>query len=120
MNVVADEGVEASVVARLRQLGVRVWYVAEMAPASTDSEVFELANEHSAILLTADKDFGAMVFQQRRVTSGVVLIRLHGMASRRKAELVTDLFRKHSEQLPRAFTVLTADKVRIRPRPGND
>jgi predicted nuclease of predicted toxin-antitoxin system len=81
------------------------------------SEVFRLANDQNAILLTADKDFGAIVFQQRRVTSGVVLIRLHGMSSEHKAELVADLFDKHSERLRHAFTVLTPDNIRIRPGP---
>jgi hypothetical protein len=38
MSVVADEGVDVSIVDRLRTQGSSVWYVAEMAPASTDSE----------------------------------------------------------------------------------
>lgn len=118
MNVVADEGIDASIVARLRQQGIEVWYVAEMAPTSTDSEVFKLANDHDAILLTADKDFGAIVFQQGRVTSGIVLIRLHGVASEQKAALVAELFAKNTDRLRGAFTVLTPEKVRIRPRPG--
>ncbi|SRR5690554_6640140 len=120
MNVVADESIDASIVSRLRAEGVNVWYIAEIAPSSTDSEVFRLSNNHDAILLTADKDFGAIVFQQRRVTSGVVLIRLNGLMSRQKAELVADLFKKHAEQLRLAFTVLTPEKVRIRPRPHMD
>lgn len=114
-SIVADEGVEAAIVERLREQGEDVWYVAEMAPSISDEEVLALANERGALLLTADKDFGAIVFQQGLITSGVILIRLHGVEAERKAELVTALFQEHAEELARAFTVLTPEKVRIRP-----
>ena len=120
MNIVADEGVDAPIVIRLRQEGHRVWYVAELAPSISDEEVFNLANEHEAILLTADKDFGAIVFQQRQVNAGVVLLRLHGASSSEKVEKVTDLFEMHREEVQGAFVVLTRDRVRIRPQPGTD
>lgn len=119
MKIVADEGVDKSIVNRLRERGDAVWYVAEMAPSIPDEGVFKLANEKEAILLTADKDFGAIVFQQRRVTSGIVLIRISGIDAERKADLVEALFEEHGNELRGAFTVLTPEKVRIRPRPLN-
>jgi len=115
-SIVADEGVEAAIVERLREQGEDVWYVAEMAPSISDEEVFALTNERGALLLPADKDFGAIVFQQGLVTSGVVLIRLHGLDADQKAELVAALFRVHADELVHAFTVLTPDRVRIRPQ----
>ena len=33
-------------------------------------------NERGALLVTADKDFGELVFRQGRVHSGVILLRL--------------------------------------------
>jgi predicted nuclease of predicted toxin-antitoxin system len=118
MNIVADEGVDAPIVVRLRREGYQVWYVAELAPSISDDEVFALANQHDAILLTADKDFGAIVFQQRRVTAGVVLLRLHGETLAQKAERVAVIFAEYAEELGHAFTVLTPDRIRIRPQPG--
>lgn len=115
-SIVADEGVEAAIVERLREEGRDVWYIAEMAPSISDAEVFALTNERDALLLTADKDFGAIVFQQGLVTSGVILTRLHGVEADQKAELVAALLREHGEELVHAFTVLTPDKVRIRPQ----
>ncbi len=61
MNILADEGVDRPIVDRLRQDGHRVWYVAEMAPASSDEDVLALANAESAVLLTADTDFGELI-----------------------------------------------------------
>ncbi|MHB1318998.1 MAG: DUF5615 family PIN-like protein, partial [Anaerolineae bacterium] len=44
MKLVADEGVDAAIVARLRADGHDVVYVAELSPSITDGAVLELAN----------------------------------------------------------------------------
>jgi hypothetical protein len=40
------------------------------------------------LLATADKDFGELVFRQRRVHAGVVLVRLAGLPTAAKADTV--------------------------------
>ena len=117
MNLVADEGVDAPIVHRLREDGYTVWYVAELSPSASDEEVLALAVEHAALLITADKDFGALVFQQRRASSGVVLLRLAGLASVEKAAVVSDTLARHGNDLARSFAIITPRRVRIRPSP---
>ncbi len=63
MNILVDESVGQQIVARLRDDGHDVLYIAEMAPGVDDEEVLGAANEHDALLLTADKDFGELVFR---------------------------------------------------------
>jgi len=41
--------------------------IAEFEPAICDEEVLTKANQESALLVTADKDFGELVFRQGRV-----------------------------------------------------
>lgn len=115
MNFIADEGVDAQIVSRLRSEGHQVWYVAEMLSGASDTIVLDIANREQAVLLTADKDFGDLVFRQRRVSHGVLLLRLHGLTPEEKADLVTAVVRAHPIRLTRAFTVVTRQKVRIRP-----
>lgn len=62
-------------VERLRQDGHSVWYVAEMESGIADDVVLAMANREAALLLTADKDFGEMVFRQHLHAYGIVLIR---------------------------------------------
>ena len=76
MNFLVDENVDRQIADCLRSMGHHVEYVAENDAGISDDEVLEMANEKTALLLTADKDFGELVFRQRRVTSGVILIRL--------------------------------------------
>lgn len=80
MNFLADEGVERQIVDRLRSTGHDVHYTAESSPASSDDELLRLANDRGALLLTADKDFGELVFRMRRIHAGVVLLRLAGLS----------------------------------------
>ena len=114
MNLVADEGVDRAVVERLRHDGHEVVYVAELSPSVTDEEVLRQANARRAILLTADKDFGELVFRQGLVHSGVVLIRLAGLANATKAEIVAEVCRDRTAELVGAFSVVSPGQVRIR------
>jgi predicted nuclease of predicted toxin-antitoxin system len=115
MNFLADEGVDRQIFERLRQSGHEVLYIAEMEPGISDEEVLNRANEKNALLVTADKDFGEMVFHQKRLTvGGVVLLRLSGLSAERKAELVGKAIENRSSELPSGFSVISPGRIRIR------
>ena len=86
MKIVADESVDKQIVDRLRADGHEVLFVAELDPGIDDETVLLRSRQSSALLLTADKDFGELVFRQRLLHSGVLLIRLAGLTPDRKAE----------------------------------
>ena len=114
MNFVADEGVDRQIVERLRADGHSVLYVAEMAPGITDDVVLSRANQESALLLTADKDFGEMVYRQYRLASGVVLIRLAGLSSAQKTQIVASAIADHIEEMLKSLHRYRAWAVRVR------
>ena len=80
----------------------------------SDDAVLDLANRESALLLTADKDFGELVFRLGRVASGVILVRLAGLPDSSKATIISEAIARYSEELPGAFAVITPTTVRIR------
>jgi hypothetical protein len=108
VNLVADEGVDGSVVQRLRDDGHDVIYVAELAPGVTDDDVLRQSN---------DKDFGELIFRQRLVHSGVVLLRLAGRTNATKAVIVAQVFGEHDAELRGAFSVISPGQIRIRRAP---
>ena len=114
MNFLADESVDKPIVEALRGKDYIVGYVAEMEPGISDDVVLHLANREKALLLTADKDFGELVFRLRRLSSGVVLIRLAGLSPTKKADIVVSFINKHFEQLIGFFSVITPMGIRIR------
>lgn len=117
MNLLVDEGVERQIVERLRQDGHAVLYIAEMEPSIGDDVVLERANEITALLVAADKDFGELVFREGRLISGgVVLLRLAGLSAERKAEIVSKVFEDCGSDFAQAFSVISPGSVRIRPQ----
>jgi len=116
MNIVADESVDGPVVARLRQDGHCVDYVAEMSPSISDDAVLDHANNLKAVLMTADKDFGELIFRLHRVSFGVILIRLSGFSPASRAHLVSDTLKSHAAGIADSFTVISTGTVRIRHR----
>ncbi|MBN8551175.1 MAG: DUF5615 family PIN-like protein [Deltaproteobacteria bacterium] len=75
MKFVADEDLDRQVVELLCRERHVVWYVAGMAPGASDHDMLNLANHEKAMLLTADKDFGELVFCQHLLDPSVILLR---------------------------------------------
>jgi predicted nuclease of predicted toxin-antitoxin system len=114
VNIVADEGVDGAIVDRLRGDGYTVFYVAESASGLKDEQVLAAAYEREALLITADKDFGNLVFARRLPQSGVLLLRLAGLKAEQKAGLVSAVVVTHGDEMRSRFSVLTDKQLRIR------
>lgn len=117
MRLVADESVDRAVVGRLRADGHEVYWISENSPGIDDEEVLREANDRGAPLLTADKDFGELVFRQRLSHSGVILIRLPGVPNQNKAEIVSEAVQIIAEDRTITFSVISRDQIRIRRQP---
>lgn len=111
MIFVCDEGVDRSIVQRLRAGGHEVAYIAEMSPSITDDDVPREANARGAVLVTMDKDFGELVFRLGRLSTGIFLVRVPEVTTEERATLDEAVVRP---ELSGAFSVLTAKKLRIR------
>ncbi len=114
MNLLADEGVDKKIVERLRLDNHDVLYVAEMEPSIADEIVLRRANEHGALLITEDKDFGELVYRQHLVHLGAILLRFSGLASSTKASLVAKALQEYGEEMSNAFIVISPGALRIR------
>jgi predicted nuclease of predicted toxin-antitoxin system len=116
MNFVADESVDRQIVEQLRKDNHEIFSIAEESPSISDTEVLTKANSSDAVLITADKDFGELVFRLNQNHDGVILLRLAGVPPERKADIVSAFLRVHSDEIIGAFTVISMNNVRIRAR----
>lgn len=116
MKFVADESIDRQIVERLRLDGHEVFYVTELYSGIRDDEVLELANAQEAVLMTADKDFGELIFRLRKISGGVMLIRMSGLSPEEKARKVSSMINEHSTTLASTFSVLSPGTIRFRPR----
>lgn len=114
MKIVADENIDKEIVDRLRADGHDVLFIAEDDPGIDDQTVLSRSRQTDGVLLTIDKDFGDLVFRQRLLHSGVLLIRLAGVRSDMKAGLVAATFDRHGKELSSGFAVLSKRSLRFR------
>ena len=79
----------------------------------SDYDVLDLANREGAVLLTADKDFGELVFRQDKVARDIV-VRLAGLPPAIKAEIIAATIKDRGVEFLSSFTVIAPGSVRIR------
>jgi predicted nuclease of predicted toxin-antitoxin system len=89
VTFLADEGVDRQIVERLRLDGHVVSSVAEMSPGIMDEVVLMESRVSGSVPITADKDFGELVFRRRQASTGVLPIRLRGLRPAMKAAVVS-------------------------------
>ena len=114
MIVCADESVDKAIVESIRRLGFNAISVTETTPGIPDTLVLSRANELGAVVLTADKDFGELVYRHRQAHSGVILIRLADRTSEERSAIVAAAVQLHAGEFEFGFAVVTAEAVRIR------
>jgi predicted nuclease of predicted toxin-antitoxin system len=114
MGFLADENVEAPIVAELRAIGHDVLYIIELGGSPSDDEIIKLANTERRILLTNDKGFGEKVFRSGRLLPGLVLLRFKNDDALLKAQTLSRVVQQFSHQLVGMFTVVTQTRVRMR------
>ena len=119
MRILADESVEGEIVARVRSGGHDVVYVPETSAGIRDNEVLARANAEDRVLLTEDKDFGDLAFFYGNRSSGIVLLRAHGVGTDAKAGAVAEVLEEYEVELtedPPHFVVVRPGRP-PRPRP---
>ncbi|MFQ5894685.1 MAG: DUF5615 family PIN-like protein [Nitrospinota bacterium] len=113
MRFLADESCDFAVVRALRADGHDVLALAEISPRAEDQAVIELAVRESRILLTEDKDFGQLVYSNRRARGGVLFLRFPATAREALPRTVVELVRRRGERLTDSFVVVEPGRIRI-------
>ncbi len=74
-----------------------------------------IANKENRILITNDKDFGELVFLQKKLSTGIILLRIKGQKAGNKVSRIKKLLQNYSDKLSRHFVVLMKKKFRFIP-----
>ena len=118
LKFIADVNVEKAVVDFLRGEGCDVKWIPDLDCAMADENLLKLANKERRILLTNDKDFGELTFLQRKLSVGVILIRVKGQKTNDKVKIMRRVLKDHSNKLLNHFVVLSKAKFRFIPMEG--
>lgn len=122
MKFLADQDVYAMTTGFLSGLGHDVVLAAELGLArAEDAELLRIAREQGRILVTRDRDFGALVFVQGSGPGVVYLRILPSTKNAVHSELERVLRLYNEQQLLASFVVVEPGRHRIRklePDPG--
>lgn len=113
MRILADENVDGPVVRWLRAEGHDVAWMADVAAGAADDDVVSRAVDR--VLLTADRDFGRMVFLDGSTPAGVVLLRIRASSSTALLQALVPLWPVIEAKAGGNFLVVTNDRIRVRP-----
>jgi predicted nuclease of predicted toxin-antitoxin system len=118
VRILADENVPLESVQLLRADGHDVVAAAEGAAGAADDVLLEMAADQRRIILTFDRDFGALIYRRRRsLPDGVVYLRLVPATPTEPALLVRALLDRRDLTLHGRFTVVDRELIRQRPLP---
>ena len=114
MKFFADENVARLIVEWLRQRGHDVLYAAEADPGQDDAIWLHQAEQSERLIVTADKDFGDLIFRARLNSHGVVLMRMHRLSLRERLARLAQVWSIVEANPTGKFIVITEGRVRVR------
>lgn len=113
MRFLVDECTGPAVAEWLRGLGHEVFSVFDCAKGATDSEILWRAVDGRWILITNYKDFGEMIFRERRQHRGVIFLRLADERSANKIAVLRNVFENYADRISGHFVTVPEDKIRF-------
>ena len=115
IKFIADVNVEKAIVDYLLEEGYDVKWIPDYNREMLDEDLLELAKVEGRILITNDKDFGEIVFLQKSLSLGIILLRIKGQKVEVKLKLIKELFKNYRNKLLNNFVIITDKKLRFIP-----
>ena len=117
MRLLTNENVSGTVIRTLRERGHDVLSAKESMRSQPDEKLLARARTEGRVLVTHDKDFGELAFGSGLPAEcGVIPLRLAGHSAdadhRRALEAI-----ESRDDWPGHFSVVTDDRIRMRPLP---
>lgn len=110
MQFLVDESVGKKFSDIVKDSGRNVVFAGDAIPEVDDEEVLRFANEGDLILITADKDFGELIFKLGKSSAGVILIRTSVTDPEKRFEMAKDALDKAKGK----FIVIEVGQIRVR------
>jgi predicted nuclease of predicted toxin-antitoxin system len=115
IKFLADVNIEKRIVDSLLNLGFDVKWIPDFNCEMDDADLLAMANQEHRILLANDKDFGDLIFFQKKLSFGVILFRVKGQDTQEKIELIEKLIANYRDRIANHFIQVTRTKFRFIP-----
>ena len=113
-KLLLDENIGSVVAARLRQEGYDFVSVFEEMRGAEDAAVLAQAIKEQRVVVTLDRDFGALIFRDSKHHVGVLYLRLRKESAEHITKVLLNVLFEHGEELQGKFVVVSDYRIRIR------
>jgi predicted nuclease of predicted toxin-antitoxin system len=117
MRFLADAHISVEMVAMIRDLGHDCLDASAIPARMPDVDVLRMAAADGRIVVTADKDFGELVFVHQIACPGVVLVRVALADETDRVARVRSAWPTVLSRLPGSCVTITTVGIRARPMP---
>jgi len=114
MNILADENTHAEIVRWLRGQGHDVLWAGESLGGQSDEGLLNIALQQHSVILTADLDFGKLVFQNKHHSHGIILLRLEHLKIQERLARLKECWPEVEAHPGVKFLVISEEKLRVR------
>jgi predicted nuclease of predicted toxin-antitoxin system len=114
MKFLLDSCISFFAVKALRDEGFQVVWIPETGKDPGDEAITEKAFQEKYVLVTADKDFGELVFLKGM--DSPTIIRLVNIPAKKQGELLPRIIEKYKKEIENV-SIITSDKYRNRIQP---
>jgi len=115
IKFLAEVNVEKPLVDYLSKQGYDIKWVPDYNCEMPDEGLLQLANEEKRIFITNDKDFGDLIFLQKKLSVGTILFPVKGQKTEEKIKLMKKILMGYRDKLLNHYIVITKAKIRIIP-----
>jgi len=110
MRFLVDESIGNRFAELLKNAGYDVVFSGDAMPQVADEKVLSFSAYDKRVLITADKDFGNLVFKLKIHVNGVILFRVLTRDPEKRLEMVKDILDKAEGK----FIVVSEGRIRLR------
>ncbi|MBM4309293.1 MAG: hypothetical protein FJ123_21405 [Deltaproteobacteria bacterium] len=119
MRFLTDQDIYKITIDRLKEEGHDLLTAKELGlQQASDQDLLKRAQTEKRMLLTRDKGFGGLVFLNKRLSTGVILLRMTPGSAEEVHHELHRLLEEHGEdELKKVFCVVEPHRYRIRHLP---
>jgi predicted nuclease of predicted toxin-antitoxin system len=89
----ADENIPKKAIECLVRMRIDVKSVRETTPGLIDREVIKLANREDRVIITFDKDFGKLIFKEKKSIRGLILLRFNAISPEQISDRIVHIIK---------------------------
>ena len=94
----------------IKKTGYEAAFINDILKNASDEDILILAERENRIVITADKDFGELIFKLRISSTGVILLRTLTTDAERRFDMVKDTLDKAKGK----FIIVKEGQIRVR------